>query len=53
MATFISLLFYTLETLLLFGVFYLISIPISIIIYNTQNKKNIEKISEENHEDIL
>ena len=48
-----SLLFYTLETLLLFGVFYLISIPISIIIYNTQNKKNIEKISEENHEDIL
>ena len=50
---FISLLFYTLETLLLFGVFYLISIPISIIIYNTQNKKNIEKISEENHEDIL
>ena len=50
---FISLLFYTLETLLLFGVFYLISIPISIIIYNTQNKKNLEKISEENHEDIL
>ena len=50
---FISLLFYTLETLLLFGVFYLISIPISIIIYNTQNKRNIEKISEENHEDIL
>ena len=50
---FISLLFYTLETLLLFGIFYFISIPISIIIYNTQNKKNIEKISEENHEDIL
>ena len=50
---FISLLFYTLETLLLFGVFYLISIPISIIIYNTQNKRNIEKISDENHEDIL
>ena len=50
---FISLLFYTLKTLLIFGALYLISIPFSIIIYRNQNKKNIEKISEENHEDVL
>jgi CDP-diacylglycerol--serine O-phosphatidyltransferase len=50
---FIALLFYTLETLLVFGIGYLISIPISIVIYNNQNKKNIEKISDDSHEDIL
>ena len=50
---FIALLFYTFETLLIFGIFYLISIPVSILIYNNQNKKNAEKISDENHEDIL
>ena len=49
---FIALLFYTFETLLFFGAIYLISIPISVILYNNQNKKN-KKISEENHEDIL
>ena len=36
---FIALLFYTLETLLIFGIVYLLSIPISIIIYSNQNKK--------------
>ena len=50
---FISLLFYTLETLLAFGVVYLASIPISTIVFNHLNKKNIKKISEEDHEDIL
>ena len=50
---FISLLFYTLETLLIFGLVYLTSIPISIILYHKQNKKDVDKISEENHEDIL
>ena len=49
---FIALLFYTLEALLIFGILYLASIPISIILYNNQNKKN-SKISEESHEDIL
>ena len=49
---FIALLFYTLEALLLFGVSYLISIPVSVIIYRKHNKKN-EKISDDNHEDIL
>ena len=50
---FIALLFYTLETLLVFGIIYLLSIPISIIIYNNQNKKKFDKISDDNHEDIL
>ena len=50
---FIALLFYTLETLLVFGATYLLSIPISIIIYNNQNKKKLDKISDDNHEDIL
>ena len=50
---FIALLFYTLETLLAFGVVYVLSIPISILTYNSQNKKNTKKISEEDHEDIL
>ena len=50
---FIALLFYTLETLLIFGSVYLLSIPISIVIYNKQSRKDLEKISDENHEDIL
>ena len=50
---FIALLFYTLETLLVFGIVYLLSIPVSILFYRSLNKKNLEKISEENHEDIL
>ncbi len=50
---FIALLFYTLETLLIFGIGYLISIPISLMIYNNQTKKNTNKTTEENHEDVL
>ena len=50
---FISLLFYTFETLLAFGAVYLTSIPVSIIVFNHLNKKNIRKISEEDHEDVL
>ena len=50
---FISLLFYTLETLLVFGIVYLFSIPVSIILYNNKNNKNLKKISDEDHEDIL
>jgi CDP-diacylglycerol--serine O-phosphatidyltransferase len=50
---FISLLFYTFETMLIFGLVYLISIPIGIIFYINQNRKKIEKISDDNHEDIL
>ena len=50
---FIALLFYTFETLLIFGIIYLISIPIGMVLYNNQNKKIAKKISEDNHEDIL
>ena len=50
---FIALLFYTLETLLVFGILYILSIPISVFIYNNQNKKNLKKISNEDHEDVL
>ena len=50
---FIALLFYTLETLLVFGVVYLFSIPLSVVVYNNLNKKNLKKISDDDHEDIL
>ena len=50
---FIALLFYTFETLMIFGIIYLISIPISVLIYKKQQKKNTSKISDEDHEDIL
>ena len=50
---FISLLFYTFETLLIFSLFYLASIPVSIIIYKKQQKKYFTKISDEDHEDVL
>ena len=49
---FIALLFYTLETLLLLGVAYILSIPVSVILFKNQSKIN-SKISEDNHEDIL
>ena len=50
---FIALLFYTFETLLVFCFIYLISIPLSILIYKRQQKRYTSKISEEDHEDIL
>ncbi len=50
---FIALLFYTFETLLVFGVIYLISIPLSVLIYKKQEKKHASKISDEDHEDVL
>ena len=50
---FIALLFYTFETLLIFSAIYLISLPISILIFKKQQKKNSLKISDEDHEDIL
>tara|TARA_Y100000591_G_C21709010_1_gene632449 strand:+ start:102 stop:893 length:792 start_codon:yes stop_codon:yes gene_type:complete len=50
---FTSLLFYTFETLLFFSIIYIISIPMSILIYKKQQKKYNQKISDEDHEDIL
>ena len=48
---FIALLFYTLKRFI-FGIIYLLSIPVSVMIYNNHSKK-IRKISDDNHEDIL
>ena len=50
---FIALLFYTFETLLFFSLIYLILIPVSILIYKKQLRKYSNKISDEDHEDIL
>ena len=50
---FIALLFYTFETLLFFSVIYFFSIPISILIFKDQQKKNSIKISDDDHEDVL
>ena len=50
---FISLLFFTFETLLIFGIVYLLSIPMSILIFKKQEKKYATKISDDDHEDIL
>ena len=50
---FIALLFYTFETLLIFSFAYLMSIPLSIFIFIKKRSKNVSKISDEDHEDIL
>ena len=50
---FIALLFYTLETLLIFGILYLLLIPISFFVFKNKQKKFLSKASEEDHEDVL
>ena len=50
---FIALLFYTFETLLVFGIIYLLTIPISIFVFKKQQKKYSSKVSDDDHEDIL
>ena len=50
---FIALLYYTFEALLILGILYLISIPISFVVYNKQSKKIISKTSDDEHEDVL
>ena len=50
---FIALLFYTFETLFIFSLIYLTSLPVSIISYKKQQKKYSMKISDEDHEDVL
>ena len=50
---FISLLDYTFETLLVFSLVYLISIPISFFMYKSKNKEEALKTSEDEHEDVL
>jgi len=50
---FISLLFYTFQTLLVFGLIYLISIPISFFMYRSRDKKEVLETSDDEHEDVL
>ena len=50
---FISLLYYTFETLLSFALVYLISIPVSFFMYKRKNKEEISETSEDEHEDVL
>ena len=50
---FIALLFYTFKTLLVFGAFYILSIPISLYIYKRKQSNFNSKISDDEHEDIL
>ena len=50
---FISLLFYTFKTLLIFGFIYLISLPVSFLMYKKQMKKENTETSEDEHEDVL
>jgi CDP-diacylglycerol--serine O-phosphatidyltransferase len=51
--TFISLLYFTFETLFSFGLLYLVLIPVSYIMYKKQdNQKKLETLEDE-HEDVL
>ena len=50
---FIFLLYFTFETLLVFGLLYLASIPVSYLIYQKQNKKEISETIDDEHEDVL
>ena len=50
---FISLLFYTFITLLIFGAIYILSIPLSFLMYKKQIKKENFETSEDEHEDVL
>ena len=50
---FISLLYYTFETLLALSIVYLISIPISYIMYKNKDRKETLETSDDEHEDVL
>ena len=50
---FISLLFYTFKALLLLGIIYFISLPVSYFMYKKQNKTENLETSDDEHEDVL
>ena len=50
---FVSLIFFTFQALLLLGLLYLISIPVSFFLYKKTNKRLSKTMKEEEHEDIL
>ena len=51
--SFVSLLFFTFETLLVFGISYFATLPISFLTYLKKNKADNSTLREEEHEDIL
>ena len=51
--TFISLLFYTFETLLIFGLIYLLLMPFSFFMYKRISREKKSETSEDEHEDVL
>jgi len=50
---FVSLIFFTFKALLVLGLLYLASLPVSYILYKKTSKKLSKTIKEEDHEDIL
>ncbi len=50
---FISLMFFTFETLLVMSLIYIVSIPLSFFIFKNQSKKESLETSEDEHEDVL
>ena len=50
---FVSLIFFTFKALLVLGLLYLVSIPVSYFLYKKTNKKLSKILKEDEHEDIL
>ena len=48
-----SLMFFTFETLLFFGICYFLTIPIALITYRKHSKKLNDNNGDDSHEDIL
>ncbi len=51
--SFVSLMFFTFETILVLGLFYFITIPIAFYTFLKQDKKQKNDFNEDEHEDIL
>ena len=51
--SFASLIFFTFETLLIFGIFYFFSLPIAFYTFYKNSKKTEDTNSEDEHEDVL
>ena len=51
--SFISLMFFTFETLVVFGILYFITMPLAFIIYFNKSRTSNSKDLNEEHEDIL
>ena len=49
----VTLMFFTFETLLIFSLFYILSIPLACLTYHNNKKSNQGENSEDEHEDIL